>query len=94
MALRVCGVLKAAYCVIYRLVEISPDEPMEFSVPMQFYGCINHAGKVNVLEEMMFDLAQRVNDFAQSNPLSKPLLAQLSVTGLNRQLGLVVEPAA
>ena len=94
LALPVCGVLKATYCVIYRLVEKSAHEAMEFSVPMQFYGCINHAGKMNVLEKMVLDQAQRVNDFAQSNPLSKPLLPQLSVTGLNRRLGLVAEPAS
>jgi hypothetical protein len=62
-------VLKAPYCVIYGLVEKSPHEALEFSVPIQVYGRINHPRQVNVLEEMMFDQAQRVNDFAERNPL-------------------------
>jgi hypothetical protein len=67
---------------------------MEFSVPMQVNGRINHAAEVNVLLEMMFDQEQRVNDFAERNPLSKPLLPQMSVTGLNGRFGLVAEPAS
>jgi hypothetical protein len=48
-------VLVATYCVIYGLVEKSPHEAMEFSVPMQFNGRINHAAELNELLEMMFD---------------------------------------
>src|SRR5271157_164088 len=59
---------------------------------MQLHGCINHTGKVNVLEEMVLDQTQRVNDLIERNPLSKPHLPQLSVTGLNRRLGFIVEP--
>ena len=92
--MQVCGVLKATDCVIYGLVEKSPHETMEFSVPMQVNGRINHAAEVDVLLEMMFDQEQRVNDFAERNPLSKPLLPQLSVTGLNSGFGLAAEPSS
>jgi hypothetical protein len=94
VALPVGVVLKALYCVIYGLIEKPSHEPLEFSVSMQVYGRINHAGKVNVLEEMMFDQAQRVNDFVERNPLSKPLLPQVSVSGLNGRFGLVAKPSS
>jgi hypothetical protein len=64
------GVLKAPYCVIYGLIEKSSHQALEFSVPMQVHGSINHAGELNVLEEMMFGQAQRINDFVEGNPLS------------------------
>jgi len=89
-----CFLLKAPHCVIYGLVEESPHEALEFPVAMQVNSRIHHAADVNVLLEMVFGQAQRVNDLAERNPFCKPPLPQLSVNRLNSRFGFVAEPSS